>query len=115
MNARGGNLTENATNVDIAEEIKQLNLTVLGNVTYTYHSHTSACAGYAPCGSNDISIIQGSWNSASQSYINSGRHCNTCGYEQKGGAKWSACPQSVWKAVACGKDTTTIESATITY
>lgn len=87
----------------------------MGRIVYNYHVHTSACDGYRACGSTNVSEIEGSWDEASESYINSGRHCNTCGFEQRGGASWWSCPNQVWKTQVCGKTTSTIDSISITY
>lgn len=48
VNNRGGNLSSDATNTEIANAIKALDLTVLGNVVYEYHHHSSNC--YGTCG-----------------------------------------------------------------
>lgn len=49
VNNRGGNLDSDATNVEIANAINSLDLTVLGTVEYEYHHHDGEC--YGTCGS----------------------------------------------------------------
>lgn len=114
VNSRGGNLSSTATNTDIANAIKQLDLSVLGNVTYNYHYHSDACP-HNVLTWNRVSY-DGKTTHCIQIYQCSGGHQYDVSTWTSGSAdkslNGSACPQCGYQ---CGYTDGQIIGATITY
>lgn len=116
VNDRGGTLPDNATKTDIVNAIKNLNLTVLGDVTYEYHYHDKNSACYVPA-----KKCPGSGTNAHTSASNSDYYdgvCDTCGrslcWKKDGGD--SHCSKIIKAAYYnCGYTNGAIVKATITY
>lgn len=110
VNNRGGNLSANATNTEIANAISTLNLSVLGNVTYKYHYHDSNCTG--TCG-GDLNFSY-NYRNENGDYWNA-YVCSICGkqYDAYDMAEQpSICTDSRY---TCGYSNGQIIGAEITY
>lgn len=99
-----------ATNTDIANAIKNLNLSVLGNVTYEYHYCNGSC--YNVCNGIMQYVGEGDTAGGYQTWF----MCDKCGRNFTSGPGWNG---QTWTCGAqtkiCGHNNGDIIKAVITY